>query len=213
MKKWSGSAWRFLSSSDVAAARLYRPMQNTDNVAMKPGNKSSLKKIELPVRHVSAGVRLIEQAISPDGAPVIGLHLYMAFGRLARSMARGSRYSAIKPAAIGIPALLKANPGLSQTELADLIGIERMTAGLNVERCIRSGLVRRERSTADRRKYRLYVTAKGLANLRQTARLIPLHEQYLFGCLSQREQKALYGLLRKLIDGSRRRSGSQRRVL
>ena len=158
-----------------------------------------------PHRHFSTGVRLIERAISPDGAPVIGLQLYMAFGALARSMARGSRFAAIKPAAIGIPALLKAHPGLSQTELADLMGIERMTAGIQVKRCIRHGLVRRERSAEDRRKYRLYVTTRGLANLRRIASLIPLHEQYLFGRFSRSERAALHRLLRKLIDGSDRR--------
>ncbi|HEY6456320.1 MAG TPA: MarR family winged helix-turn-helix transcriptional regulator [Steroidobacteraceae bacterium] len=156
----------------------------------------------VPQRHFSTGVRLIERAISSQGAPVIGLHLYMAFGWLARSMGRGSRFAAIKPALIGIPALLKAHPGLSQTELADLMGIERMTAGVQVARCIRRGLVRRERSVADRRKYRLFVTPRGLANLRRIAALIPQHEQHLFGRLSRPERAALYRLLRKLISGS-----------
>ena len=165
------------------------------------------KTAAAPHRHFSTGVRLIERAISPGGEPVIGLHLYMAYGALARSMGRGSRFAAIKPASIGVPALLKAHPGLSQTELADLMGIERMTAGMRVERCIRQGLVRRERSATDRRKYRLYVTAKGLANLRRIAALIPLHEQYLFGRLSRNEQAQLYRLLRKLID----RSGGRRK--
>jgi DNA-binding MarR family transcriptional regulator len=158
----------------------------------------------LPQRHIATGVRLIERTISPDGAPVIGLHLYMASGWLARSMARGSRFAAIKPASIGIPALLKAHPGLSQTELADLMGIERMTAGVHVARCIRRGLVRRERAVADRRKYRLYVTPRGVATLRRIAALIPLHEQHLFGRLSPGERTSLYRLLRKLIAGSRR---------
>lgn len=155
-----------------------------------------------PQRHIFAGVRQIERAISPHGAPVIGLHLYMASAWLVRSMARGSRFASIQPAAIGIPALLKAQPGLSQTELADQMGIERMTAGVRVARCIRSGLVRRERSVADRRKFRLYVTPKGLANLRRIAALIPLHEQHLFGRLSRREREVLYRVLRKLILGS-----------
>jgi DNA-binding MarR family transcriptional regulator len=159
----------------------------------------------VPQRHISAGVRIIERAISPQGAPVIGLHLYMAFGCLTRSMARGSRFAAIKPGAIGIPALLKAHPGLSQTELADLMGIERMTAGVHVARCIRGGLVRRERSMADRRKYRLYVTPKGLANLRRIAALIPLHERQLFGRVSRNERAILYRVLRKLIAGAERK--------
>ena len=158
----------------------------------------------LPQRHIATGVRLIEAAISPDGAPVIGLHLYIASGWLARTMARGSPFAAIKPASIGIPALLKARPGLSQTELADLMGIERMTAGVQVARCIRRGLVRRERAVTDRRKYRLFVTRKGLATLRGIAALIPLHEQHLFKGLSRSERTTLYRVLRKLIAGSSR---------
>jgi DNA-binding MarR family transcriptional regulator len=154
----------------------------------------------LPRRHFSAGVRLIERAIAAGGRPVIGLHLYMACGLLARSMARGSPFAAIKPAAIGVPALLKAHPGLSQTELADLLGVERMTAGVQVARCVRAGLVKRTRSATDRRKYRLYVTSRGLANLRRIAQIIPRHERYLFGRLSRQERVALHRLLRKLLN-------------
>ena len=151
-------------------------------------------------RHIATGVRQIERAISPSGAPVIGLYLFMAYGRLLRSMARGTRFAAINPMAIGVPALLKSHPGLSQTELADLMGVERMTAGMHVELCVRAGLVRRRRSTTDRRKYVLHVTAKGLANLRRISRIIPLHEQSLFGGLSARERGPLYRVLGKLID-------------
>jgi DNA-binding MarR family transcriptional regulator len=151
-------------------------------------------------RHIATGVRQIERAISPSGAPVIGLYLFMAYGRLLRSMGRGAPFAAINPVAIGVPALLKSHPGLSQTELADLMGVERMTAGMQVELCIKAGLVRRRRSTSDRRKYILHVTPKGLANLRRIAGIIPLHEQSLFGRLSARERKSLYRILGKLID-------------
>lgn len=125
----------------------------------------------------------------------------MAYGRLLRSMGRGTRFAAINPVAIGVPALLKAFPGLSQTELADLMGVERMTVGLQVAQCIEDGLVTRRRSTVDRRKYALYVTTAGLTNLRRIARLIPQHEQSLFGRLSARERTLFYRVLEKLIDG------------
>jgi DNA-binding MarR family transcriptional regulator len=167
------------------------------------------RKPSLPLaaqnRHFSAGVRIIERAISPAGAPVIGLHLYMAYGWLARSMSRHGKFGGIKPAVIGLPALLKAHPGLSQTEVADMLGLERMTVGVQVQQCIHGGLVRRQRSADDRRKYRLYVTSKGLERLRRIAKLIPAHEQYLFGALSQNERKTLHRLLQKVIDASRRR--------
>ncbi len=153
-----------------------------------------------PPRHIATGVRQIERAISPSGAPVIGLYLFMAYGRLLRSMGRGTPFAAINPVAIGVQALLKSHPGLSQTELADLMGVERMTAGMQVELCVKAGLVRRRRSTQDRRKYVLNVTSKGLANLQRIARIIPLHEQSLFGRLSARERRMLYRVLGKLID-------------
>jgi DNA-binding MarR family transcriptional regulator len=145
-------------------------------------------------------VRLVEQAISPSGAPVVGLQLFMAYGRLARSMAKGTAFATIKPASIGVPSLLQARPGLSQTELADLLGVQRMTAGTQVEECIRRRLVRRSRSSEDRRKYELFVTTRGRNYLKRVARLIPLHEQYLFGGLTQRERASLHRILRKLID-------------
>jgi DNA-binding MarR family transcriptional regulator len=153
-------------------------------------------------RRLATGTRVIENAISPDGQPVVGLYLFMAYGRLIRSMGRGTRFSAINPQAIGVPALLKQFPGLSQTELADLLGIERMTAGLQVAQCIRRGLVTRRRSAQDRRRYELQVTAKGRANLRRTAKQISLHEQSVFGSLSAAERQALYGALRKLIEAA-----------
>lgn len=151
---------------------------------------------------LATGTRVIENAISPRGQPVVGLYLFMAYGRLVRSMGRGTRFSAINPAAIGVPALLSEFPGLSQTELAVLLGVERMTAGLQVAQCIRRGLVTRRRSPQDRRRYELQVTAKGRANLRRIAKLISLHEQSVFGRLTAAERRALYGALRKLIETS-----------
>jgi DNA-binding MarR family transcriptional regulator len=154
-------------------------------------------------RKLALGARVIEGAISPRGKPVIGLYLFMAYGRLVRSMGRGTRFAAINPVAIGVPAVLQAFPGLSQTQLADLLGIERMTAGLQVAQCIRRGLVTRRRSVTDRRRYELHVTPEGLANLRHIARLISLHEQAVFGVLGASERRTLYRALRKLVDASR----------
>ncbi|MET0292320.1 MAG: MarR family winged helix-turn-helix transcriptional regulator [Steroidobacteraceae bacterium] len=115
-------------------------------------------------------------------------------------MSRGSRFAAIKPASIGVPSLLDAYPGLSQTELADLLGIQRVTAGVQVSQCIDEGLVRRQRSVDDKRRYELYITPKGRTYLAKVAQLIPVHEQHLFGHLTARERSSLYDLLVRLID-------------
>jgi DNA-binding MarR family transcriptional regulator len=154
-----------------------------------------------PARHLGNGVREIERTISPRGRSVIGLYLFMLNGRLLRSL-RGTRFAAIRPMSIGVPALLAAHPGISQSELADLMGVERMTTGVQVQVCIRAGLITRQRSRTDARKYVLNVTRKGKANLRRIAKLIPLHEQSLFGRLNAQERRALHRILGKLIDHS-----------
>jgi DNA-binding MarR family transcriptional regulator len=155
-----------------------------------------------PERGSLEGARMIERAISPSDERVLGLYLFMAYGRLARSMGRRSRFSTIKPGSIGMPALLQSRPGLSQTELADLMGIQRMTAGVQVKQCVDAGLVRRVRSAGDKRRYQLYITSKGKGYLRRVAALIPQHEEHVFGCLSGKERKLLHGLLVRLIDSA-----------
>jgi DNA-binding MarR family transcriptional regulator len=150
-------------------------------------------------RTIAHGVRVIEKTISPDGDPVIGLYLFMAYGRLMRTMDRNSPFAVINPVAIGIPALLKAHPGLSQTELADMMGVERMTAGMHVKLCLSKGLVERRSSKSDRRKYELYVSRKGLATLNKIAKSIPLHERHVFKGLSHKDQADLYRILGKFI--------------
>jgi DNA-binding MarR family transcriptional regulator len=153
-----------------------------------------------PTKRSTTGIRIIERTISPSGDAVIGLYMYLASSALAKSMRRGTRFVNIRPTFIGIPALLKAHPALSQTELAELMGVERMTAGVQVAACIRAGLVRRKASESDARKYSLFVTPKGEANLRRLVELIPQHEQVMFGRLSGAERGTLYRLLRKLAS-------------
>lgn len=157
-----------------------------------------MKKSSSPHR-LADGVRVIERAISPQGEPVIGLYLFMAHGLLLRSMSRGSRFAEIRPLNIGVPALIAAHPGISQTELADLMGVERMTAGKQVAACLRAGLVKRQRSREDSRRYELHVTARARRNLRRITALIPLHEQALFGHLSARDRAALHRILARIV--------------
>jgi len=55
---------------------------------------------------------------------------------------------------------LERNPGLRQIELADMLDIEQITLSRIVDRLEESGLVERVADPADRRAWRLHVTAK-----------------------------------------------------
>src|SRR5271165_6134359 len=55
----------------------------------------------------------------------------------------------------------KARSPLSQSELADSLGVEGATMVAMVDRLVKAGLVRREQSTADRRIKHVIVTEAG----------------------------------------------------
>ncbi|MBX9699216.1 MAG: MarR family transcriptional regulator [Acetobacteraceae bacterium] len=55
-------------------------------------------------------------------------------------------------------AILHRRPGLSQSELAEMLEVERATAGRLIDRLEQKGWVLRRRDPADRRTYRLHLT-------------------------------------------------------
>src|SRR5271170_2996849 len=57
----------------------------------------------------------------------------------------------------------KARSPLSQSELADRLGVEGATMVAMVDRLVKAGLVRREASTQDRRVKRVVLTPAGVA--------------------------------------------------
>lgn len=146
----------------------------------------------------ASGVSTIESVLGSKG-PVLGLYLHTVHILLLKSLSRNPRFRSIKPHLIGTPALLAKHPGLSQIELAALLGTERATAGLQVARCIASGYVRRAHSPSDRRRYELYVTKKGLRLLADARKVIPEHEDMFANTLSASERETLRQLLMKLI--------------
>jgi len=146
----------------------------------------------------SQGVTTIESVLGSKG-PVLGLYLHTVHILLMKSLLRDKRFGRIMPHLIGTPSILSKHPGLSQIELAALLGTERATAGLQVAQCIRQGFVRRVSSKHDGRRYELYVTEKGLRLLAAARRIIPTHEDMFAAPLTSSERDTLRRLLLKLI--------------
>jgi DNA-binding MarR family transcriptional regulator len=177
------------------------------SLARAQGKKNSLiatrsvRKLPGADRRLHAqGVTTIESVLESSG-PVLGLYLHTVHILLLKSLSRNPRFRSIKPHLIGTPALLARHPGLSQVELAALLGTERMTAGLQVAQCIANGYVKRVVSTGDRRRYELYVTEKGLQLLEDARSVIPEHEDAFARSLTRTERETLRQLLMKLIAG------------
>ncbi len=142
---------------------------------------------------------IIEAVLSPSGAPVLGLHLHVAHMHLLHSFAQRLGHREVTPNWIGILALVECHPGISQIALAKLIRLERASVGDRVARCISTGLIRRDDSPHDRRKYALHLTARGRRILQRLRDRIPAHENELAGELTLEERATLIRLLDKLV--------------
>ena len=69
----------------------------------------------------------------------------------------------VRPAQYSVLAVIERNPGLSQTRLADALGIKKTNLVAMIDDLERRGLARRMPTERDRRSYALFLTPKGKA--------------------------------------------------
>ncbi len=144
---------------------------------------------------------MIEAELSPNGEPVLGLYLHVAYMTVIATFAGQVGRGDITPNLIGVLALVARAPGTNQAELARVVGLEPATVGQQVSRAVEAGFVRREKSSSDRRSYTLRLTSRGEAMLRTLRKRIPPHENMIGSKLSPAERRVLRGLLDKLVYG------------
>src|SRR6187402_1776664 len=138
---------------------------------------------------------MIEHQLSPQGEPVLGLFLHVAYHRVMASFGRKVGCGEVTPAIIGVVAMLAECPGISQATLARRIGLERATIGTTVARAIAGGLVVRRDAHGDARSYALSLSAAGERTLRTLRRRIATHEGTTSTHLSVAERRTLRHLL------------------
>jgi DNA-binding MarR family transcriptional regulator len=89
--------------------------------------------------------------------------------------------------------------GLSQREIADMLGVDRTTMVSLVDQLQGKGLIRRRRQPDDRRKNTLELTKKGRALEERGGRFIHECEQRFLDQLSDPEVRQLKSTLAKVI--------------
>lgn len=97
-------------------------------------------------------------------------------------------------------ARLHRRPGLSQSEVADLLEIEKATAGRLIDRMEAKGWIERRADPLDRRINRLHLTAEAE---RMHALIWPLAEDSVndaLGTLSQSERRTFSHLMQRVKD-------------
>jgi DNA-binding MarR family transcriptional regulator len=102
----------------------------------------------------------------------------------------------IRPAQYSVLVVIDANPGLSQADLADRLGIERARLVRLLDKLERRGLTRRLKSRTDRRSHALRLTGEGRQTLRQANVLAARHEAQLVEKLGSERRKLLMSVLK-----------------
>jgi DNA-binding MarR family transcriptional regulator len=155
----------------------------------------------LSSRSSRAPTALIEAQLTALNEPVLGLYLHVAYHCFMASFEDIVGRGEITPNLIGVLALLADQPGMSQADLARVIGLERATVGVQIARTIALGFVSRARTPGKGRRYALHLTVRGRSMLAKLRERIPRHERFAGARLSLPERKKLRELLNKLVYG------------
>lgn len=123
----------------------------------------------------------------------LGAH---AAGRFAERIAAVD----LTPPQAGLLRLLAAEPGRSQRELADELGMPPSRFVPFADKLEERGLIERRRNPDDRRLYALHLTDKGGALLGELRGIGAAHEQQIVEGLSGDEYAQLAALLRRMAE-------------
>ena len=93
--------------------------------------------------------------------------------------------------------------GPTQSEVAELLEVERITLCRMVDRLAEAGLVERRADPADRRVWRLYLTEKARPIVDQLTTISEALEHDLLSVLNPSERQMLVELLTRVRDGIR----------
>jgi DNA-binding MarR family transcriptional regulator len=105
----------------------------------------------------------------------------------------------ISPAQYSVLVVIGTNRGLSQSDLADCLGIERARLVRLLDRLEKRGLTERKASATDRRTHALHLTKAGQKLLRRANELADLHEARLVEKLGPQQHKLLIDMLRNFV--------------
>lgn len=104
----------------------------------------------------------------------------------------------ITPPRFSALVLIARNPGMKQTELANLLGIARSGVVMLTDGLEALGLVQRVASPTDRRAYQLALTEQGQRALADIEAAVAEHDARVSSRLTDAEKQALMRLLAKL---------------
>lgn len=129
---------------------------------------------------------------------LIGYNLRVAQLSVFRHFGATVGKDGISPPQLGAMMLIEANPGVSQSAVAEALRFDRSTLVQIVDRLEQRGLVRRDAAPQDRRSHALHLTAKGEKALTSLKADLLAHEADIAATLNSAEREELVRMLDKI---------------
>lgn len=126
---------------------------------------------------------------------LLGYRLRLAQQTVFRDFAKS--VAELSPGRVGILLLIDANAGVTQSGLAQAVGLDRSTMVGLVDKLEERGLIERRRGE-DRRTNELWLTRAGHGLVGHLKRRIAMHERRVAAKLTAGERTELIALLEKL---------------
>lgn len=106
----------------------------------------------------------------------------------------------LRPPQFAVVLTVFQNPGLNQTALVQLTGIDRSTIADMLSRLVRRGILKRRRTDTDGRANTLQVTDAGEAMLREAVGIVARVQERILEPLTPAERENFMRLLMKVSD-------------
>jgi DNA-binding MarR family transcriptional regulator len=128
----------------------------------------------------------------------IGFRLRRVQNQLSRDFAAATAQHGLRSGVFSSLALIAANPGVSQNELSQEVGLDKSVTVTIVDELEARGWATRKRSKTDRRRHALYATPAGAAKLDELFNVLEQTENAALHQLSTDELHQLHELLDRL---------------
>jgi DNA-binding MarR family transcriptional regulator len=110
----------------------------------------------------------------------------------------------VSPAQYSTLAVIERNPGLTQTQVADALGIKKANFVAMIKELERRGLARRAAIPNDRRSFALHLTAKGQVLAQKLEEASEAHERDVRQALGADDYARMFAPLKRLAAAMRR---------
>jgi DNA-binding MarR family transcriptional regulator len=142
------------------------------------------------------------QTINMDILPeMLGYQLRRAQVTVFSTFLKNLQDEGITPGLFGLLVLIGANPGISQTGLANAVGTNRSLMVGMIDRLEKSGLVLRHNSPVDTRTHAIHLSRKGQVMIARLKNVVREREKQATTPLTDGERQTLLRLLCRLNGG------------